>query len=400
MSEQKKIRVLRIINRLNLGGPTYNVAYLTKYLEPQFETKLVAGMKDESEASSEHIIQSLNIVPTYVKDMHRSIHPIKDFLSFLEIRRIIKEYKPDIVHTHAAKSGAIGRLAALSCNVPIILHTFHGHVFHSYFSSLSTKVFLFIERFLARRTQGIIAISNLQKKELCEDFHIVSPDKAYVIPLGFDLTKFNTDIESKRKAFRSKYGVKDDEVVISIVGRLVPIKNHSLFLKSIQLVKEKSSKKIRVFIVGDGELRAQIEAEAKSLELSFDNQNLSATTDLTFTSWIKEVDVVNAGSDIICLSSLNEGTPVSLIEACASGKPIVSTNVGGIGDFIENEKNGFLVDDNNPNTFASKILYLIEHENERIQMGLFNQKNIINLFSYTRLVSDVKSLYLKLLSKK
>lgn len=400
MSEQKKIKVLRIINRLNLGGPTYNVAYLTKYLEPEFETKLVAGMKDESEASSEHIIQSLHLEPTYVKDMHRSIHPIKDFLSFLEIRRIIKEYKPDIVHTHAAKSGAIGRFAALSCKVPIILHTFHGHVFHSYFSSLSTKIFLWIERFLARKTQGIIAISQLQKKELCEDFHIVSPDKAYVIPLGFDLSKFSTDTEAKRKAFRSQYGVKDDEVVISIIGRLVPIKNHSFFLKSIQLVKEKRAKKTRVFIVGDGELRSQIEAEAKSLGLSFDNQELTAPTDLTFTSWIKEIDVVNAGSDIICLSSLNEGTPVSLIEACASGRPIVSTNVGGIGDFIQHEKNGFLVDDQDPKTFAKHILYLINHEKERIQMGLFNQENIKQLFSYTRLINDVKSLYGKLLSNK
>lgn len=400
MSEQKKIKVLRIINRLNLGGPTYNVAYLTKYLEPEFETKLVAGMKDDSEASSEHIIQSLHIEPTYVKDMHRSIHPIKDFLSFIEIRRIIKEYKPDIVHTHAAKSGAIGRFAALSCKVPIILHTFHGHVFHSYFSSLSTKVFLWIERFLARRTQGIIAISNLQKKELCEDFQIVSPDKAYVIPLGFDLSKFSTDIDVKRKAFRDQYGVKDDEVVISIIGRLVPIKNHSFFLKSIQLVKEKSAIKTRVFIAGDGELRSQIEAEAKSLGLSFDNEDLAAPTDLTFTSWIKEVDVVNAGSDIICLSSLNEGTPVSLIEACASGRPIVSTNVGGIGDFIEHTKNGFLVDDNNPNTFANHLLYLINHEKERIKMGLFNQENIKQLFSYTRLINDVKSLYFKLLSNK
>ena len=397
---EKKIKVLRIINRLNLGGPTYNVAILTKYLEPEFETRLMAGMKDPSEASSEHIIQSLNIVPTYVEDMHRSIHPIKDFKSYLEIKKIIREFQPDIVHTHAAKSGAIGRLAALHCNVPIILHTFHGHVFHSYFSSMSTKLFLWIERYLAKRTSGIIAISNIQKNELCDEFKITSREKAFVIPLGFDLNKFKQGSDEKRKDFRTKYGIKEDEVVISIVGRLVPIKNHSLFLNAVKIVKEQSSKKFRVMIVGDGELRSHIESEARNLGLSFDNQNLIASTDITFTSWIQDIDVVNAGSDIICLSSLNEGTPVSLIEACASGKAIVTTNVGGIGDFIEDGKNGFLIEDNQPITFANKILFLIENESQRIQMGKYNQENIISLFSYTRLVNDIKLLYHKLLSKK
>ena len=172
MENKKPIRVLRIINRLNLGGPTYNAAFLTKYLAPEYETKLIAGMKDASEAGSEFITQNLGIEPTYVQDMHRSIHPIKDFKSFLEIRKIIKEFKPQIVHTHAAKAGAIGRLAALSCGVPVILHTFHGHLFHSYFSSLSTKVFLFIERYLAKRTSGIVVISKIQQKE---KFLIVRP---------------------------------------------------------------------------------------------------------------------------------------------------------------------------------------------------------------------------------
>lgn len=395
---EKKIKVLRIINRLNLGGPTYNVAYLTKFLEPEFETKLLAGMKDATEASSEHIIQSLHITPTYVKDMHRSIHPIKDFFSYWEIRKIIREYKPDIVHTHAAKSGAIGRLAALHCGVPIILHTFHGHVFHSYFSSLSTKIFLWIERYLAKKTTGIIAISNIQKKELCEDFKITEPEKAYVIPLGFDLRKFQDNIDEKRKQFRNQYGVKDHEIVLSIVGRLVPIKDHSLFLKAIALVKASTDKPLRVFIVGDGELRNQIEAEATTLGLSFDNQDLKAATDITFTSWIKDIDVVNAGSDIICLSSLNEGTPVSLIEACASGRAIVTTNVGGIGDFIVDGQNGFLIEDRSPQTFAEKILHLINHPGQREAMGKANGENIFKMFSHKRLVSDMRNLYLKLLS--
>ena len=160
-------KVLRIINRLNLGGPTYNAAYLSKYISDDFETLLVAGMKDESEESSAYIVDNLGLKPRYIKNMFREINPIKDYRAYKDLVPIIQEFQPDIVHTHAAKAGAIGRLAAYNCGVPIILHTFHGHVFHSYFSKLKTRIFLEIERFLARKSTKIVAISNIQKQELC-----------------------------------------------------------------------------------------------------------------------------------------------------------------------------------------------------------------------------------------
>lgn len=398
MENKKPIRVLRIINRLNLGGPTYNAAFLTKYLAPEYETKLIAGMKDASEAGSEFITQNLGIEPTYVQDMHRSIHPIKDFKSFLEIRKIIKEFKPQIVHTHAAKAGAIGRLAALSCGVPVILHTFHGHIFHSYFSSLSTKVFLFIERYLAKRTSGIVVISKIQQKELCDDYKICEKSRAHIIPLGFDLTKYTTDQDIKRQAFRAEFGIREDEIVISIIGRLVPIKNHSMFLEAIAYLQSNSNRKFRAMIIGDGEDREQIEAQAKALGLGFDNENLQHTHAITFTSWRKDIDYVNAGSDIICLTSFNEGTPVSLIEAAAAGKPILTTNVGGIADFIEDGKNGFLVESRDLINFQEKLKTLVENDSLRNQFSTTNSQKIVSLFSYQRLVSDMRALYKMLLN--
>jgi glycosyltransferase involved in cell wall biosynthesis len=395
--DSKPIKVLRIINRLNLGGPTFNAAYLTKFLAPEFETKLIAGMKDDSEASSEFIVHSLGLEPEYIKDMHRSIHPIKDLKSFFEIRRIIKEFKPTIVHTHAAKSGAIGRLAALSCGVPVILHTFHGHIFHSYFSGFSTKVFLFIERWLAKRTAGIIAISNLQKKELCEDFLICDKDRTFVVPLGFDLAKFTENQEDKRIKFRSVYNIQDDEIVISIVGRLVPIKNHNMFLDSIKYLHENTTQKFRAMIVGDGESRADVEAYCTSLDLRFNNQNIQESNPITFTSWIKEIDEVNAGSDIICLTSLNEGTPVSLIEASAAGKPILSTNVGGIADFIEEGINGMLVESEDGVSYNKALLTLVNDKSLRDKMSGAGREITLKKFSFMRLVEDVRVLYRKLI---
>ena len=252
-----------------------------------------------------------------------------------------KSLKPDIVHTHAAKAGALGRLAAHNLGVPVILHTFHGHVFHSYFGKLKTRLFIEIERFLARRSTRIIAISNIQRKELADTYKIAPFEKFSVVPLGFDLDRFQEDIESKRADFRDRYKVKEDEVAIGIIGRLVPIKNHPMFLRAIaELRKEVTN--ARIFIIGDGEERSLVEEYCGELGLEFGD-----ATDpkwLTFTSWIKEVDWAIAGLDIVALSSFNEGTPVSLIEAQAGGKPVVSTNVGGIEDIMKIDGSGYLVE--------------------------------------------------------
>ncbi len=391
-------RVLRIINRLNLGGPTYNAAYLSKYLGNDFDTLLVSGMKDDEEESSEFIVKQLDLHPVYIPEMYRELNPFRDYKSYYRLRKIIEEYKPDIVHTHAAKAGAIGRLAASHSGVKAIVHTFHGHVFHSYFGSAKTRMFLEIERYLGRRTNKIIALSELQKQELTQEFKIADANRFQVIPLGFDLNRFTENQENKRRNFRAKYNIGDDEIAIGIVGRLVPIKNHELFLRGLKIVSMQTGKKIRAFIIGDGEERAKIELLAKELELPFNNADLTEKNLLTFTSWIREIDVSNAGMDIIALTSKNEGTPVSLIEAQASGRAIVSTAVGGIGDVVIPNETAFLSASGDVNAFAENLLKLVQDDELRHRMSQKGNAHVIERFSYQRLCADMRTLYLSLLA--
>lgn len=392
-------KILRIINRFNLGGPTYNVAYLSKYLSPEFETMLVGGEKDETEDSSEFILENLGLKPIIIPEMKREIDFRNDRIAYKKIKSLIQEFKPDIVHTHAAKAGALGRMAAAKCKVPVIIHTFHGHVFHSYFGKTKTAIFKSIERHLAKKSNAIIAISEIQKKELAEEHKICAPEKIIVIPLGFDLSRFRENQETKRKSFRSEFHISDEEVAVVIIGRLVPIKNHALFLRAIKFVIENSKIPIRAFIVGDGEERSNLENLAKELQLDFSTEKNPSTTPLTFTSWIKDIDRVLAGCDIVCLTSWNEGTPVSLIEAQAAGKPIITTNVGGVENVVRSGITALLSEPGEEKIFSENLLFLIENKEKRKAMGDAGWNVVAEKFHYTRLVSDMAKLYHSLIAK-
>ncbi len=394
------VKILRIINRFNLGGPTYNVAYLSKYLSPDFETLLVGGAKDETEESSDFIIENLGLKPVIIEEMKREINLKNDFIAYKKIKKIIQDYKPDIVHTHASKAGTLGRLAAASCGVPVIIHTFHGHIFHSYFGKLKTIFYKNVERYLARKSTIIIAISEKQKEELTAIHHICKAEKVQVVPLGFDLSKFQENREEKRRNFRTTYNISDDEIAISIIGRLVPVKNHTMFLESLKIVAGKTSKKVRAFIIGDGEERQAIEKKAIELAIPFSDGTKSAEkTILTFTSWIKEIDIALAGSDIIALTSFNEGTPVSLIEAQAANKPIVTTNVGGIENVVISGVTAMLCENNNTGEFSDQLLKLIENKDLRASMAEKGWSHVREKYHFTRLVSDMENLYRKSLKK-
>ena len=296
-------KVLRIINRFNLGGPTYNAAYLTKYLPEEYETLLIGGDKEESEDSSQHILEDLGIKPIIIPEMRRAIRFGNDYAAYKKIKQIIEEFKPDIVHTHASKAGTLGRMAAFSCNVPAVVHTFHGHVFHSYFSKAKTTVFKRIEKKLAEKSSAIVAISDIQKEELANIHKITTPDKIEVIPLGFDLQRFQTDLDKKRELFRNEYQISDNEIAIGIIGRLVPIKNHKLFLEALKKVLNKTNKKVRAFIVGDGESKENIIALAQKLNIEYSQSNIAfKKTQLTFTSWIKNIDIININFFIFCMN--------------------------------------------------------------------------------------------------
>lgn len=394
-------RVLIIINRLNLGGPAFHVATLTKYLSPEFEMLLVAGTKDDSEESSDYIVKGMGLNFVSLPEMHRSIHPFKDYRSYKTLRKMIRDFKPDIVHTHAAKAGALGRLAALHEKVPVIIHTFHGHVFHSYFSPVKTRIFLAIERFLAKRSSAIIAISERQKKDLTLKYRVSSSSKVHIIPLGFDLRKFREDTVEKRAAFRKKYLLEDDEIAIGIIGRLVPVKNHPLFMASAASVLKRTTKKVRFFIIGDGESKELLFREAEALDLNYTYfRSKPVKADLTFCSWIKDVDVAIAGLDVVALSSHNEGTPVSLIEAQAGDKPVISTNVGGIENVVLKNDTALLVDSNDYLDYAEKLLTLIEDDELRNRLGKNGWEYVREKFHFTRMIKEVSMLYKQLLTKR
>ena len=385
-------KVLRIINRFNIGGITYNVSYLSKYLAPEYETMLVGGPEEEGEDSSLFIPESLGLKPIVLKQFQREINLKADYAAYKEIKKIIKEFKPDIVHTHASKAGAIGRLAAISCKVPVIIHTFHGHVFHSYFGKLKTNFYKIIERYLAKKSTAIIAISQIQKQELSETFQIASKNKIYVVPLGFDLTKFTNNKDENRKEFREKYNLSESQIAIGIIGRLAPIKNHDLFIESIAFLKENKVSNIKAFVIGDGETKQKIKNTCIKNNVSY-SENPKDEVDVIFTSWITNIDFALHGLDIVALTSLNEGTPVSIIEAQAAGKFVVSTNVGGIKDVLH-PNCGLLSEVNDKNAFFMNLLKACELKSITAEEGV---DWAMSKFSYTRLVADMSDLYKRLL---
>jgi len=386
-------RVLRIINRYNIGGPTYNAAYLSKYLPADFETLLVGGSPQPHEAHSGYIMDQLGVPYIEINEMGRSIRLLDDWRAFRKLCRLIRNFKPDIVHTHAAKAGALGRIAAKYCGVPVIVHTYHGHVFEGYFTGVKNTLVKVIERLLGKITTAIITISPQQLYQIAEKHRIAPMRKMHVIPLGFDLSRFSKDQDSKRARFRTTYRLDESTVAIGIIGRLTAIKQHELFLEAFALSAVDHSD-TRGFVIGDGERMDELQnlwmKLARRFQLEIDR--------VTFTSWIKEVDWALAGLDIVALTSFNEGTPVSLIEAQASFKPVVTTNVGGITDCVEDNRSGIIVQQNEAQAFAQAINRLVEQPNERQAMGRLGHAFVQDRYSYTRLVRDIEGLYRGLLN--
>jgi glycosyltransferase involved in cell wall biosynthesis len=395
------IRVLRILNRTNLGGPVYNATFLSALMDSNFETLLISGVPNEDELEYNDFVTKYNIKYKQIQHLEREISISKDYKAFKEIRKIVKEFKPHIIHTHAAKAGLVGRLVAIYSRTPIILHTFHGHVFHNYFGKLKTKFYILLERFLAKCSTGIITISALQKNELVKLYKIAPAKKTHLIPLGLDLDAFYTDQVIKRKVFREKFQINDNEIVIGIVGRLVPIKNHRLFINSINEVLKKTTKKVRVLIIGDGDERENIMQQLTQLNILYNYfpENVNPQT-VTLTSWLTKMDEVFAGLDIVALTSLNEGTPVSLIEAQAACKPIVTTNVGGVSDIVLENDTAFITPTEDVVSFTNALLKLTENDALRNEMGKNGYNQVKNKFDKMRLVGDMQNLYNKLLQEK
>ena len=371
------MKILRIIARLNIGGPARNAVLLTDGLLTRsnnidYETVLVCGEVDENEGDMMYLAREKGIAPIIVPELGRELSIFNDWKAFWKIYRIIRWEKPDIVHTHTAKAGTLGRLAALLYNLGKgrckIVHTFHGHILHSYFGKIKTWFFIWIEKILALFTYKIIAVSESLKEELVERFRIAPEKKFAVIELGFELDDL-LRLPARNEA---------DNVNIGIIGRLTAIKNHRMLLRAVKKLKT------RVFIIGDGELRQELEDYVRELGIG---------DMVEFKGWIKDLREIYKELDIVVLTSLNEGTPVSIIEAMAAARPVIATNVGGVSDIVQDGITGYLVDLDNDNIFSEKLSDLIKDSEKRKQFGVAGRKIASERFSKHRLIKETEQLY-------
>jgi len=297
----------------------------------------------------------------------------------------MQQFQPDIVHTHTAKAGLVGRLAAWLTGVPVRVHTFHGHVFHGYFGKWKTRLFLWLERFAARISSRIITISPGLKDELVNTYRITSADKCVVVPLGLDLTPF---VEAQPSPdFRQQHHIADNAKLIGIVGRLVPIKNHAVFLQAARRVVDKRED-VHFLVIGDGETRSQLEAQVAQLDLP---------DKVTFTGWVQHVESIMAELDVLALTSDNEGTPTAIIQAMAAGMPVVSTNVGGVRDVLENGQLGAVVPPGQPKAFAEALLQVLQGDHIDLEQA---RKSALQRYDIAHLVDNLRNLYHTLLAEK
>lgn len=395
------MKIVRIIARLNVGGPARHVVWLTKNLQSEeFQSVLLTGTVPEGEEDMNYFARENGVAPIYIPEMSRELSP-KDIVSLWKVYRQIRREKPDLIHTHTAKAGTIGRVAGffyrwLSWKKVKMVHTYHGHVFHSYYGKRKTAIFLFIEKALAKLTDRIIAISAQQKAEINEKFGVGNSSQFQVIELGIDLSPF-AEAKAKKNILREEIEAGTDDIIVGFVGRLTEIKNIPLLLKAAKIYKTQKGRdwpKLKFVIIGDGHLRAGLEAEAEKLGVG---------DQVLFLGNRNDADVFYAGLDIIALTSLNEGTPLSLIEAMANGKAFVSTAVGGVidllGSIVEQKENfkiyerGIGVASDDADALVNGLIYLAKDENLRKTLGTKGKEFVQNNYSKERLTKDIISLY-------
>ena len=381
--QNEKTKVLRIIARLNVGGPVINSILLTTGLDKnRFESLLVTGIIGEGEGDMSYLAEQYGIKPIIIPELGREISWKSDLVALWKLIRLFRKEKPDIIHTHTAKAGTLGRIAGILTGVPYKVHTFHGHVFNNYFGPFKTKVFIWIERILARFTDRIIVISQLQYDELCHEIRIAPPNKFSIICLGFDLTEFlNSDVHHGK--LRRELNISEDTLLVGIVGRLTAIKNHILFLKAAKKVSEKIAN-VKFIVVGGGELESEMKEVAVSLGIQ---------DKVIFLGWRRDMPTIYADMDLVVLSSLNEGTPVTLIEAMASSKAVVSTAVGGVPDIVLDGQTGILVPSGDEERFADAIVDLLEDAEKRKQFGELGCEFVSVNYTKERLCADIERLY-------
>src|ERR1041385_7431485 len=409
------MKILRVIARLNVGGPARHVVWLTEGLKAMgHETVLIAGVVPPGEDDMNYFAEAAGIKPLTIRELSREISP-KDLLAAWKIYRLMLREQPHILHTHTAKAGTVGRIAGLmyrwltpstvigkrrQCR---FVHTFHGHVFHSYYRPVKTKMFLAIERLLARATDCIVVVSEQQRREISEEFRVGRREQFAVIPLGLDLDAFS-NWKRRRSPARAEMDATENDILIGIVGRLTDVKNHEMFLHAAvrvkELVGEENLKtRVRFVVVGDGRLRHSLESKARELGL---------IEDVVFLGTRHDPENFYAALDIVALTSLNEGTPLTLIEAMASERPVIATAVGGVVDLLgpslSNQdgyticERGISVTSGDVESFAGGLLCLLRDKLLRARLSRAGKEFVYTNYGKARLIGDISRLYERLLA--
>jgi glycosyltransferase involved in cell wall biosynthesis len=410
------MKVLRVIARLNVGGPAKHVAWLEAGLRGAgVESLLVAGVVPPGEDDMGYFAEGLGVRPHVIPEMSREVSP-KDAVTVWKLYRLMLRERPDVVHTHTAKAGTVGRAAGMLYKwlTPSALvgrprrcrfvHTYHGHIFHSYYGRWKTRLFLFVEQALARlATDRIVVISPQQLEEINARFRVGKREQFKVIPLGLDTRPFD-DWRARRAHARREMGARDSDVLVGIVGRLTEIKNHKLFLDAAALLKERRARdlvaegRVRFVVVGDGHLRGELESHARALGLA---------DDVEFAGLRDDPEDFYPALDVVALTSHNEGTPLTLIEAMANSRAVVATAVGGVVDLLggvdESElrrphpwqvcERGVQVRAGDAESFADALAHLVAHPELREALGGRGREFVARSYSVGRLVSDVLALY-------
>jgi glycosyltransferase involved in cell wall biosynthesis len=380
------IKVLRVFSRLNIGGPALHVIHLTSGLvERGFETSLVVGQTEEHEGDFLDLARTRGVHPILVPELGRAIRPLNDVRALLKLYRMMRNERPAIVHTHTAKAGLLGRLAALLARTPVVVHTYHGHVLAGYFHPIVSALFRRIEWALAPATSVLLTVSESVKDDLVR-LGVARSDRVRVLPLGLDLQPLAASLP--RGTLRREAGWDDDAPLVGIVGRLVPIKDLGTFIDAAVRVAAQRSD-VRFAVVGDGEERKRLEGIATS----------ALGQRVHFFGWRKDTAAVLGDLDIAVNTSLNEGTPVALIEALAAGRPVVATAVGGTPDVLEGGRFGALVPARSGAAVARAIQAALDSRESALAMAAAGQTVVLKRYSVNRLLDDMAALYRELLSQ-
>lgn len=383
---------MRVIARLNIGGPAIQAISLTRMLESRgYATTLVRGSEGEHEGSMDYLADELGVAPVRVAALRRDPGPW-DLPALVVIAAMMVRRRPQIVHTHAAKAGTIGRLAALllpGARRPVIVHTFHGHSLTGYFSSRRERAFLAIERFLARHSDRLIAVSEEVRDELLA-LGVAGPERFEVIPLGFDLTRFQvgaTERTERGRALRAELAIPESVRLVTLIARLVPIKRVDRFLRVASALADRDD--LHFLIVGDGELRDELRTAPEARRLG---------ERLTWAGFRRDMPDVCFASDVVVLTSDNEGTPVSLVEAQAAGTPVASTRVGGVASVVEDGSTGLLADPEDEPGLAAAVRRILDDRALASAMGEAARIRA-QRFSLEKLVDRIDGLYRSLLTQ-